>query len=154
MHHAIVAAIIVLSGLLLAGPGYAQGGAQPAAEQRAVFRDSLGTSLTFTRTGSEGRDLLIDIAGGAFNRNRTRLDGKDAKRFVAGLQAGEYQLSRTLEDGGLEFVTVQAGNAAKGDECLVSINSSRAGTMALGTFRCESLDEIARRVAALMSAAR
>jgi hypothetical protein len=26
--------------------------------------------------------------------------------------------------------------------------------MALGTFRCESLDEIARRVAALMSAAR
>jgi hypothetical protein len=154
MRHFFPATVIVIAGLLSAAPGQAQTGAVPSKEDRVMFRDKDGVSLIVTRAGAEQRDLHLEIKGGAFNFNQTRLEGAEARRFVAGLQKGEYQLSRTLADGTLEFVTAQAGSAAAKDrtECVVSIKSSSAGSLRLGTFRCDSLDDIARRVAALMPA--
>ena len=147
-------AVIVIAGLLSTAPGHAQTGAVPAKEDRVMFRDKDGVNLIVSRTGAEQRDLHLEIKGGAFNYNQTRLEGAEARRFVAGLQKGEYTLSRNLADGTLEFVTAQAGSTAAKDrtECVVSIKSSNAGSLRIGTFRCETLDDIARRVAALMPA--
>lgn len=147
-------AAIVIAGLLSTAPGHAQTGAISSKEDRAIFRDKDGVSLIVTRAGAEQRDLHIEIKGGALNYNQTRLEGAEARRFVAGLQKGEYLLSRILENGTLEFVRAQAASvsATNPTECMVSIKSSNAGDLRFGTFRCDSLDDIARRVAALMPA--
>jgi hypothetical protein len=153
---AVIVVLIMIAGLLSAMPGHAQTGAVPSKEDRVMFRDKDGVDLIVTRAGAEQRELDLEIRGGAFNRNQARLESAEAGRFVAGLQKGEYNLSRMLADGTLEFVTAQAGSAAAKDrtECLVSIKSSSAGSLRLGTFRCDSLGVIAQGVAALMSAAR
>jgi hypothetical protein len=147
-------AVIIIAGLLSTAPGHAQTGAVPSKDNRAMFRDNDGVNLIVSRTGVEQRDLHLEIKGGAFNYNQTRLEGAEARRFVAGLQKGEYHLSRILEDGTFEIVRAQAANTSTTDpaECIVSINSSHATSLRFGTFRCETLDDIARRVAALMPA--
>ena len=147
-------AAIVIAGLLSTTPGHAQTGAVPSNEDRAIFRDKDGVSLIVTRAGAEQRYLHLEIKGGALNYNQTRLEGAEARRFVAGLQKGEYQLSRNLADGTSEIVRAQAASASATNptECMVSIRSSNAGDLRFGTFRCDSLDDIARRVAALMPA--
>lgn len=122
-------------------------GTEPAV---IVLHDPDGVQLTIGPDNGTG--LRVEIDGGAFLRNSIRLSATEAQDFVAGLRNREYSLQRSPGAGGLEFLTVDVG----GGECTISVQSTRAGTMAIGTFRCEaqSLPSVADRVASLISAAR
>lgn len=115
-----------------------------------TFTDQYQATLIISKTNQGGLDLQID--GGYFNQNKTTLSIKESQDFLAGLKVGEYYLSRPLPGGGLEFVNVWnytslVNNLQKYE---ISIQSSQSGTLALGSFRCDSLDNMITGITQLL----
>jgi len=71
---------------------------------------------------------------------------------LAGLKAEEYNLSRALPEGGLEFFTVMGYSNVDTNsrEYQMLIGSSTGGTLKLGSFYLDSLDEVIAGVAGLL----
>jgi hypothetical protein len=115
-----------------------------------TLTDRHNTVLTISQTNEGG--LHLQIEGGPFNRNQTSLSAEESQEFLGGLRTGNYQLSRLLLAGGLEFVTVWGYTSLANNrlEYELSIQSSKGGQLDLGSFRCESLEEISAGVERLL----
>jgi hypothetical protein len=115
-----------------------------------TLTDHYDTTLTIAKTSEGGLDL--QIKGGQFNRNQTILNAQESDEFPSGLKGGEYNLSRALPEGGLEFVTVMGYSNVdtKSRDYQMLIGSSTAGILNLGSFFLDSLDEGIAGVAGLL----
>jgi hypothetical protein len=115
-----------------------------------TLTDRHNTVLTISQTNEGG--LHLQIEGGPFNLNQTTLNAQESQEFLAGLKAGKYDLSRALADGGLELMSVRCYSSVvtNSREYQMLIGSSIGGTLNLGSFFFDSLDEVIAGVAELL----